>query len=181
MGLEIGRLHVRRSILIQASPGRVWQEFESFERIAAWLNLGHTLHVFEPTVGGKVAMSVEIDGVARGETPLGKLQLEAGRHRLVLTNDNVIGVIRDVIEIESGAIILRRYSFDDVGYLKVVATPWADVSVDGRPIGQTPMSRVRVTAGAHSVRFSHPEYGSFDREVEIGSGQTTLLRIELAR
>lgn len=65
MGLEIGRLHVRRSILIQASPGRVWQEFESFERIAAWLNLGHTLHVFEPMVGGKVAMSVEVDGVAR--------------------------------------------------------------------------------------------------------------------
>ena len=65
MGLTIGRLNVRRSILIQASPARVWQEFESFERIAAWLNRGHQLHTFEPRVGGKVAMSVEIDGVQR--------------------------------------------------------------------------------------------------------------------
>ena len=65
MGMKIGRLHVRRSILIQASPARVWQEFESFERIAAWLNRGHQLHSFEARLGGKVAMSVEIDGERR--------------------------------------------------------------------------------------------------------------------
>lgn len=65
MGLTIGRLNVRRSILIQASPARVWQEFESFERIASWLSRGHELHTFEPRVGGKVEMSVEIDGKRR--------------------------------------------------------------------------------------------------------------------
>ena len=48
MGVQIGPLHVRRSILIQATPEEVWREFESFERIAAWLSRGHTLHVFEP-------------------------------------------------------------------------------------------------------------------------------------
>ena len=62
MGLRISLLNVRRSILIQASPTRVWQEFESFERIAAWLGHGHQLHVFEPRLGGQVDMSVEIDG-----------------------------------------------------------------------------------------------------------------------
>ena len=65
MGMEISRLHVRRSILIQASPERVWQEFGSFERIAAWLSLGHELHVFEPKLEGRVEMSVEIDGERR--------------------------------------------------------------------------------------------------------------------
>ena len=40
MGLTIGLLNVRRSILIQASPQRVWQEFESFDQIAAWFGLG---------------------------------------------------------------------------------------------------------------------------------------------
>ena len=65
MGMEIGRLNVRRSILIQASPARVWQEFESFERIAAWLNRGHKLHEFEPRIGGKVKMSVEMNNEQR--------------------------------------------------------------------------------------------------------------------
>jgi uncharacterized protein YndB with AHSA1/START domain len=62
MGMEIGCLHVRRSILIQAAPKRVWQEFETFERIAAWLDRGHQLHAFEPRTGGNADFSVEIDG-----------------------------------------------------------------------------------------------------------------------
>lgn len=62
MGITISLLHVRRSILIQAPPERVWQEFQSFERIAAWFGRGHELHKFEPKVGGQVELSVEIDG-----------------------------------------------------------------------------------------------------------------------
>ena len=65
MGLEIGPLHVRRSALINASPGRVWKEFESFESICGWLDSGHTVHVFEPWVGGKVDMSVEKSGLGQ--------------------------------------------------------------------------------------------------------------------
>jgi uncharacterized protein YndB with AHSA1/START domain len=65
MGLQIGALAVRRSTFIQASPERVWREFETPERIAAWLNRGHELHAIEPRAGGRVAMSVEIDGKRR--------------------------------------------------------------------------------------------------------------------
>ena len=65
MGMEIGCLYVRRSILIQALPNRVWKEFESFDRIKKWLSRGHELHTFEPLVGGRVEMSVEIDGERR--------------------------------------------------------------------------------------------------------------------
>jgi uncharacterized protein YndB with AHSA1/START domain len=62
MSLEIGAMHVRRSIFIRATPARVWQEFQSFERIVTWFGRGHTLHVYEPKVGGKVELSVEIHG-----------------------------------------------------------------------------------------------------------------------
>ena len=65
MGTQIGLLHVRRSILIQATPARVWGEFSSFERVVEWLGLGHQLHVFEPRLGGTVDMSVDIEGQRR--------------------------------------------------------------------------------------------------------------------
>ncbi len=65
MGITISLLNVRRSILIQAPPERVWQEFESFDRIAAWFGRGHELHRFEPELGGQVEMSVVIDGEQR--------------------------------------------------------------------------------------------------------------------
>ena len=60
--MTIGALHVRRSILIEAPPSRVWQEFESFDRIDAWLGNGHRIHILEPWVDGQVEFSVTIDG-----------------------------------------------------------------------------------------------------------------------
>jgi uncharacterized protein YndB with AHSA1/START domain len=65
MGVTISHLNVRRSSLIRASRARVWQEFETFERIAAWFGKGHELHQFEPRLGEMVEMSVEIDGEKR--------------------------------------------------------------------------------------------------------------------
>lgn len=65
METQIGLLNVRRSILIEATPARVWEEFASFERVAAWLGHGHQLHKFEPRLGGAVDMSVEIEGKRR--------------------------------------------------------------------------------------------------------------------
>ena len=65
MGVTIGPLHVRRSALIQATPERVWQEFASFDRVAAWFGRGHQLEVYEPEPGGQVRLSVEIDGARR--------------------------------------------------------------------------------------------------------------------
>ena len=65
MSTTIGVLHVRRSIFIDASPTRVWREFESAQRIKRWLDRGHTIHEFEPSVGGHVEMSVEFEGEHR--------------------------------------------------------------------------------------------------------------------
>ena len=65
MGLEIGKLAVRRSIFVQAPPERVWREFETAERVGAWLDRGHKLHSIDPRRGGLVDMSVELDGKRR--------------------------------------------------------------------------------------------------------------------
>jgi len=59
MGIQIGSLYVRRSIFIKAPAGRVWQEFESFERIREWFGIGHRLHKLEPALGGEVDLSIE--------------------------------------------------------------------------------------------------------------------------
>jgi uncharacterized protein YndB with AHSA1/START domain len=48
MGTEIGPLAVRRSIWIDAKPERVWEEFETFERMKLWFGTGHTLVAYEP-------------------------------------------------------------------------------------------------------------------------------------
>jgi uncharacterized protein YndB with AHSA1/START domain len=65
MGVQISALHVRRSCLIQATAERVWQEFTSFEQLAAWFGHGHQLEAYEPGLDGRVLLSVEVDGAKR--------------------------------------------------------------------------------------------------------------------
>ena len=59
MGTTIGALYVRRSAFVQATPERVWEEFASFDRLRAWFGIGHTLHAYEPRLGGHVELSVD--------------------------------------------------------------------------------------------------------------------------
>jgi uncharacterized protein YndB with AHSA1/START domain len=62
MPAEIGVLAVRRSVLIKADPERIWQEFETLERMRGWFGTGHTLVEYEPRAGGKVLLEVDPDG-----------------------------------------------------------------------------------------------------------------------
>ena len=63
--------------------------------------------------------------------------------------------------------------------LLVVVKPWADVSVDGVPRGQTPLARLEVTPGAHQVVLSHPDYQPWVRRVSVAPGETTRLDVDL--
>lgn len=65
MGMEIGPLHVRRSAFLGAGCERVWREFGSFERLAAWFGQGHRLETYQPELGGSVLLSIEMDGQPR--------------------------------------------------------------------------------------------------------------------
>ncbi len=66
------------------------------------------------------------------------------------------------------------------GALLVVARPWADVSVDGIPRGQTPLGRVPLPPGPHAVLLTHPDYQPYPRRVTIRPGQTFRLTVDLA-
>lgn len=66
-------LVVRRSILIAAPPDRVWREFASLKAMRGWWGAliappvggtpgGQRLLRFEPRVGGRIEMEVDIDG-----------------------------------------------------------------------------------------------------------------------
>jgi len=64
--------------------------------------------------------------------------------------------------------------------LQIVVRPWAEVSVDGRLLGTTPMDRVPLSAGKHSLILKHPAFEALARSVTIRSGETTRLVVDLA-
>ena len=68
---------------------------------------------------------------------------------------------------------------EPAGALLVVVRPWADVSVDGVPIGQTPLKEVPLEPGPHQVLLTHPDYRPFPRRVSIRPGETLRLVVDL--
>jgi serine/threonine-protein kinase len=66
------------------------------------------------------------------------------------------------------------------GALRVVATPWAEVSVDGQRIDVTPIGRaIPLPSGPHFVVLTHPNAPPEKRAITISSGETTTLDVAM--
>jgi serine/threonine protein kinase len=68
---------------------------------------------------------------------------------------------------------------EEDGFLLVVAHPWADVSVDGVPRGQTPLGRFPLAPGPHQVLLTHPDYRPYPRRIVLRPGETVRLMVDL--
>jgi tRNA A-37 threonylcarbamoyl transferase component Bud32 len=55
------------------------------------------------------------------------------------------------------------------GLLYVNATPWAQVTVDGRAVGETPLT-VPLPPGRHRVRAVHPSLGAAETTLDVREG-----------
>ena len=141
--------------------------------VAAAPSFGFLLVVAEPWA------EVSIDGEKVGETPMGRIRLSAGEHTISLLNENFAGLITGRVSIRTDETVTSKYSFNESGYLQIVVQPWADVFVDGRPVGQTPLQKVRIPVGRHTVTLRHPQLGEKAAEVDIKLEETTVLRMEM--
>ncbi|UQA59623.1 serine/threonine protein kinase [Polyangium aurulentum] len=71
---------------------------------------------------------------------------------------------------------------NEPGTLHVSVSPWADVSVDGRAMGTTPLAPMSLAPGPHSVVLRNSELGaSRSISVTIKPGKPTQVRVDLRR
>ncbi len=66
------------------------------------------------------------------------------------------------------------------GILSIVATPWGNVTINGREIGETPRE-VRLAEGFYRVRVSHPSLGSVEEGISIAAGKRKLWNARFAK
>jgi serine/threonine-protein kinase len=66
------------------------------------------------------------------------------------------------------------------GFLSLVTSPWTQVTVEGRALGETPLVRAPLPAGTHTLRLRNSEAGIDETyEITIRSGETTSRRLGL--
>ena len=68
----------------------------------------------------------------------------------------------------------------EFGMVQLDATPPAEVSIDGRPLGvTTPVVGLRLEPGRYRVRWALPDGTSREETIEVYIGQTTAIRVTL--
>lgn len=79
----------------------------------------------------------------------------------------------------------RTVVIEQRGFIRVHAVPWANVSIDGKPLGSTPLAKpVEVASGTHIVRFTHDWYQPVEQTVQVpiaAADQATRVTVDFER
>ena len=89
---------------------------------------------------------------------VGPVAILEGTHNIELSNTAVGFVAHEVVSVKAGELTTRTIRLPN-GKLSVNAVPWADVTIDGTSVGQTPLANLPVVVGEHQIVFKHPEFG----------------------
>jgi hypothetical protein len=100
-----------------------------------------------------------------GTSASSKIIVPAGTHELDFVNTALGYQTHRRILIEPGKTSDLR--IEARAPLNVNARPWADVIVDGTPMGTTPIANISLPLGPHQVVFRHPDLGERRQEVVI--------------
>jgi hypothetical protein len=109
-----------------------------------------------------LTLSILRNGEAIGNSDDGRLAIGPGHQELELSNDTAGYREAMTIQILPGQVTTLRPDLPQ-STIDIESTPNAKVLIDGREVGETPLTQVALTIGAHDVAFRHPDFA--DRHV----------------
>jgi hypothetical protein len=98
-----------------------------------------------------------------GTSKSARIMLTAGRHELQLTAEAAGFRTTREVQVPVGRTVALEVTVPSAR-LNINALPWAEVLIDNKRVGETPLSGVAVPIGPHVVTFRHPELG--ERSIE---------------
>jgi hypothetical protein len=104
-----------------------------------------------------------------GSSADGPIVTTAGVHQLDFVNTALGFSSRQTVEIRRGEIISLRIEPPD-GRVSINALPWAQVTIDGKPFGETPLANVPLPVGTHEILFRHPQLGERRESIVVKAG-----------
>jgi hypothetical protein len=130
---------------------------------------------------------VEVDGNDRGAAPVTVEGLAPGKHAISARMPGRVDAEQELLAEPGGEheIVLELKERTGGGAaapkgkatLNITCLPWADVTLDGRPIGRTPIRGRTISAGKHKVVLTNPlKAVSRTHKFTIKPGETKLIR-----
>jgi hypothetical protein len=109
-------------------------------------------------VNSRFEVKLYEQGQLLGSSQSARIMVPTGKHDLELVSDEIGYKATKSVQVVAGKIAPVAVDAP-TGTVALNALPWAEVSIDGNKIGETPIGNLSVPVGAHEVVFRHPELG----------------------
>jgi hypothetical protein len=118
------------------------------------------------SVKSPVALEIRQGGRLIGTTDSDRIMMAAGRHDVELVNDTLGYQVTRTIHVPPGKVAPLTVELP-MGVINLNAAPWAEVWIDGRRAGETPLGNLPIAIGAHEIVFRHPQLGEKRQAVSV--------------
>ena len=112
-----------------------------------------------------IALQVMKDGKQIGANGA-PIAIDAGPQTVVLVNETLGFRLSQTVTVKGGQMTSLNISVPN-GRVSINAVPWAEVSIDGTPAGQTPLANLSLPIGTHEVVFKHPQFGERKQTITV--------------
>jgi len=150
-------------------------------RVEAGRTVKLDVPIFSGWVGIFAPFVVEVAeaGHVIGTTEEPRLMLSPGRHVLTLTNRDLGYSSVQTVDVEPGEV--RSVSLDPRGSVNLNAAPWAEVWLDGRKLGDTPIANLEMPLGTRELIFRHSLFGERRVAVTVRGNAPTAISVDMSK
>jgi len=171
------------TVLLENDLGSITQEVKIEPGTTASLMVPLTTPKNAPLSGWisiKAPVEVQIfeDDRLLGTSQSDRIMVSVGRHRLEIVSEALGYRDAQTVTVGPGRVspVTPRWP---TGSMSLNAIPWAEVWVDGRQVGETPLANVAVPIGAHEVVFRHPDLGEKRVRTVVALGAPAKVSVDL--
>ena len=123
-------------------------------------------------------IEIRENGKLLGTTDTDRLMLAAGRHVLEFANQTVGYRQSRTVQVVPGKVSTMNIELPQ-GTVNLNASPWAEVWIDGRRVGETPIGNLAVAIGPHEIVFKHPEFGEKKHAISVTTAAPVRLSVSM--
>jgi hypothetical protein len=132
------------------------------------------------SVKSPVTVDILENGRLVGTSDTDKIMMAAGRHDVELVNQTLGYRATRAIQVPPGKVTPIAIELPE-GTININAAPWADVFIDGRHVGETPIGNLSLAIGPHEIVFRNPQLGEKRQAVSVTLNAPVRLSVDMKK
>ena len=128
----------------------------------------------------KAELDIFENGVLVGSTRSPQVMMPTGLHTLRLVNETLGYERTQQVRVETGKVARVSLALPD-STIHLNAQPWAEVWIDGKSVGETPIGNLPLAIGTHQIVFRHPELGEKTVSTMVKVGAPTRVTVDMRK